>query len=151
MDQAQEKLRDGLEDLHKIAATRDLLSQIDKVQEKLLAALEEQKREIIQNSLELGAAFHKINNALEDKFSNLLKSNPNVSAEELTRIGYQHSRWMELTDAMQRYYGLSDAEKNAIMNRNGYRSNYGYGGPFLPTYAQVEQYAQLVRDLMERY
>jgi hypothetical protein len=151
MDNAQEKLLEGLEDLRKIAANNDLLLQMDLIQEKLLLAFEEQKKEISKNSPYLDVTFFKINDALASLFYNLLKSNPNISAEELKETTYQNSQWTKLTELMQRHYGLSDAERSAIMNRNGYRSNYGYGGPFLPTYSQIEKYAQVVRDLMERY
>jgi hypothetical protein len=162
MDLAQQKLLEGLDDLRKIAANDDLLLQVDRIQEKLLLALEEQKekllltfeeqkREINQNSPRFDLAFYKINGALEDRFANLIKSHPNVSAEELTRIEYQHSRWVELTNSMQRHYGLSDADRSRIVSMNGYRSNCGYGSGFIRKYNDVEQYAQFVRNLMEKY
>ena len=151
MDEAQAKLLDGLEDLHKIGAAKDLCLQIDLIKEKLLLTLEEQKKEIFSNTPCLDVTFFKINGALEEHFFNLLKSNPNVSDKEFNRTNRTSHQWFEFTNLIQRHYGLSDAERNAIMDRNGYRSNYGYGGPFLPTYSQIEKYAQLVRNLMERY
>jgi dsDNA-binding SOS-regulon protein len=173
MDQAQEKLLDGLEDLRKIGANSNFRLRIERIQEELLLTLEEQKnallltleeqkekllltlkeqkREIAQNSPRFDLAFYKINGALEDRFANLIKSHPNVSAEELTRIEYQHSRWVELTNSMQRHYGLSDADRSRIVSMNGYRSNCGYGSGFIRKYHDVEQYAQFVRNLMEKY
>ena len=52
---------------------------------------------------------------------------------------------------MQRHYGLSDADRSTIVSMNGYRSNCGYGGGFIRKYPDVDEYAQFVRNLMEKY
>ena len=151
VDRLQSNLLKGLEDLRKIGANPHLYSQVHQIEEQLLLAFKEQKREIYADSPPFDLAFFKVNGALEDRFEHLIKSHPNVSAEELSRIKSQHSRWVELTNSMQRHYGLSDADRCTIVSMNGYRSNSGYGSGFIRKYPDVNEYAQFVRNLMEKY
>lgn len=151
VDQLQSKLLKGLEDLRKIGANPHLYSQVHQIEEQLLLAFKEQTSEIYADSPRFDLAFYKINGALEDRFEHLIKSHPNVSDEELTRIKYRHSRWVELTNSMQRHYGLSDADRSRIVDMNGYRSDRGYGGEFIRKYPDVDKYAQFVCKLMEKY
>ena len=151
MDEAQAKLLDGLEDLRKIAANKELCLQLDRIQEKLLIALAEQKKEIFQHGPDYEAAFHKINGALADRLTNLIQSNPNVVAKELDLVKSPSQKWVGLMNSMQWHYGLSDTERSEIMRFNSYRSQYGYGGPFCISYVRVQEYAQFIRNLMEKY
>jgi hypothetical protein len=152
MSQAQEKLLNGLEEICRISANNDSIVHANQLREKLLDTLKEKQQEIKKsNSSLLCSAFLNINGAIEERFRDLLKSNPNISSEELDRTNRPNSKWVELTNLMQKYYGLSDDEKFKIMIVNGFRASYGYDGYVVRQYAVVEGYAQFVRKLMNKY
>lgn len=115
----EEKLKLGLDRLHKAADDTDLL----------------------------GSALISLHGALEDRFRHALAATPELPAAEQKRVlDITKVQWNELIDMMRLYRGLSAEDAAQIQKMNRERQLVAHGDRYKAGRATLERYAQLVRS-----
>lgn len=93
----------------------------------------------------LGLSLLSIHGALEDFFRDYLIKNTLVPDEDRKRVSDQGAvQWKTLLNLMEKYGGLSTAERNFILQMNVFRQQVAHGNAFTGDRQQLENYADYV-------
>lgn len=93
----------------------------------------------------LGLSLLSIHGALEDFFRNYILKSTHVAEEDRNRVSDHGAvQWKGLLNLMEKYGGLSTAEKNFISQMNIFRQQVAHGNAFTGDRQQLENYADYV-------